>query len=227
MMLERFFRNKNNGTIDSIELTSLPVKPSRSLFFNSKSNRIVLFHTIDFQVWPQRSSKELTGFLQDHFIAGTKMWWSYSAHPRWSKGAQRVNHPTIRPSGPGTWRNWRHGTLLTLKMAVAVLLLNLPLALFVASDRSLDVAALHTADISLHLKGQPTAANEIVMNFFKSHHSAPWAQGNWTKLHHGNSPKLVARSSVGHSYSLGNLKKRILKKQIRDYIPIHIHLNCL
>ena len=74
-------------------------------------------------------------------------------------GAKERDESTIRPSDHPDLElgELKTPTLLTLKMAVAVLLLNLPLALFVASDRSLDVAALHTADISLHLKGQPTA----------------------------------------------------------------------
>ena len=177
MMLERFFRNKNHGTID---LTSLPVKPSRSLFFNSKSNRIMLFHTIhDCQVCPQRLSEELTGFLRDHFMAGTKC---DGQHKRLSKGS-RLDHPDDLQ-----WRNWRH---FLLKMAVAVLVLNLSLAL----SASLDVAALHTTDISLHLKGTTTTTYHS-HGQFKSHHPTPWVQGNWTKLHHGNNPKLVARSSV-------------------------------
>lgn len=104
-MLGRFFRNKTT--------TSLPVKHSTSLFFKSKSNRIVLFHTIHDCLATLRLSKELTLCTchEDHFMAGTKC---DGLHKRLSKRA-RQDHDLRELKT----------LLVTLKMPVAVLIFHL------------------------------------------------------------------------------------------------------
>lgn len=85
-MLERFFRNKNKGTIDLLARQAQQVSVFQQQI---QQDRAVSHYPRLSGMATLRLSQELTGFLRDHFMAGTKC---DGQHKRLSKGA-RLDHP--------------------------------------------------------------------------------------------------------------------------------------
>ncbi len=98
----RFFRNKTTVQLIQLSWPRYPSSPAGLCFSTANPTESCCFTRSTFRYGHKGRAKNWQASFK--IISLQVQRCHGSAHPRWSKGARRVNHPTIRPSGPGTWR---------------------------------------------------------------------------------------------------------------------------